>query len=56
MFAVPSNHDDFISEISQMYIEVLESEMERPLEEKLDIETLFANTDWNKILENDIER
>lgn len=56
VFAAPSEHDDFISEISQMYKEILEAEKEKPLGEKSDLETVFADTDWNQILENDIER
>lgn len=56
VFAVPSEHDDFISEIFQMYERVLEVQKTKSPEEKPDLNSVFTNTDWKQILENDIER
>ena len=56
VFAVPSEHDDFISEIFQMYERVLEVQKTKSPEEKPDLNSVFTNTDWKQILENDFER
>lgn len=55
VFAVPSNSDDFISEISQMYEQILTDEKDKSKPENPDLDSIFDNTDWEEILKNDEE-
>lgn len=55
VFAVPSNSDDFISEISQMYGEILPVQKDKIGTKISDLETVFEGTNWKEILANDTE-
>lgn len=58
VFAVPTDKDDFVSEISNMYKYIINGEKNVSLdsEQKLPTNTIFEDIDWTKIMENEQER